>query len=183
MVKVLVPLYTAFEELEALSIVDLLRRAGVIVTTASITGQKLVTAGQGVNIEADTLFSDVQNEPFDCIAVPGGMGHPALGTCEPLLNLLRTYVKDQSKTVAAICAAPFYLGEAGVLDGKKATCYPALLPKLKCAERKEDPLVIDGNVITSRGPGTSFMFALALVEKLCGKAKRDEIVKQTVFSE
>ncbi|KAH7816632.1 putative DJ-1/PfpI family protein [Monocercomonoides exilis] len=182
MVKVLVPLFQGFEEIEALSIIDLLRRGGIEVITASISSHKLVEAGHGVKVEADILFSTVATDmSFNAIIVPGGPGHKRIGECTPLMNLLTQYHKTAGKLVSAICAAPVYLGKCGILEGKRATCYPGMMSQLTCGTPCNDEVVVDGDVITSRGPGTAFAFGLALIEKLVGKAKRDEVCQGAVY--
>jgi 4-methyl-5(b-hydroxyethyl)-thiazole monophosphate biosynthesis len=128
------------------------------------------------------LFAAVATDmTFDGIVVPGGPGHKNIGECEPLLKLLGAYTKAPGKTVAAICAAPVYLGRVGILADKRATCYPSMAGDLRCKERREEEVVVDGNIITSRGPGTAMAFSLALLERFVGKATRDQIQAGTVY--
>lgn len=119
---------------------------------------------------------------FDAIVIPGGPGHKHIGESKELEHLAVQYSKTSGKTVAAICAAPTYLGKFGILTTHRATCYPGMEGGLHCKEVCFDPVVIDGNVITSRGPGTAFPFALTLVEVLAGKAKRDQVAEGAVYA-
>ena len=112
---------------------------------------------------------------FDAIAVPGGPGHKHIGESKELQHIVTTYFKTPGKIVAAICAAPTYLGKWGILTEKKATCYPGMERGLHCRTFSTDNVVIDGNVITSRGPGTAWLFGLTLIEVLCGKATKDQV--------
>lgn len=120
---------------------------------------------------------------FDAIVIPGGPGHRHIGECRELQALTTTYAKTAGKTVAAICAAPTYLGAWGILAQKTATCYPGMEDGLHCKTVSHETVVIDGNIITSRGPGTAFPFALTLVEILVGKAKRDQLAVGTVYNQ
>ncbi|KAA6389089.1 MAG: putative Chaperone protein YajL [Streblomastix strix] len=182
MVKILIPLFTKVEEIESLTIIDLLRRAGANVVTASIEAKKQVKGGQGVLIEADQLLKDVlSDKTFDGIVLPGGPGTSAMGNCEPLLNLIKEHAATHGHLVAAICAAPTILGKAGVLANKKATCYPGMEGGLNAKQFVAEKVVIDGDIITSRGPGTAFEFSLTLIERLFGKEKRAQIAQGTVY--
>jgi 4-methyl-5(b-hydroxyethyl)-thiazole monophosphate biosynthesis len=118
---------------------------------------------------------------FDGIVVPGGPGHKNIGECEPLLKLLAAYTKTPGKTVAAICAAPVYLGRVGILADKRATSYPSMAGDLRCKERREEEVVVDGNIITSRGPGTAMAFALELLERFTDPQKRNQVAAGLVY--
>ena len=181
MIKVLVPLAQGCEELEAITITDLLVRAGFHVTTAGLDNQP-VKASRGMRLLPDTNIDDVLNETFDLIVLPGGLpGADHLRDDARVQNLLKKHAAS-GKYVAAICAAPKALAQAGLLDGKTATSYPGVLSALNLTNTqvKESALEIDGKVVTSRGPGTAMDFALTLIELLAGKAKRDEVNKQLV---
>lgn len=168
--KINVFLAEGFEEVEAVSIIDVLRRAELDVETISIMGNKEVKGAHGITIIADELFEDVS--PFaDVMLLPGGMpGTKYLGEHQKLGEWLVKHFKE-GKTVGAICAAPSVLGALGILDGKKATCYPGFEPQLGKGDFVNEPVVVDGTVITSRGVGTALEFALKLVEILCDEQK------------
>ena len=176
MPKVLVPLAQGCEELEAVTVIDLLRRAKIEVITAGLDGQP-VTASRGVKLVPDTDLDSALKNDYDMVILPGGMpGADHLDNDPRIKALLKKMVNDEKYT-AAICAAPKVLANAGILVGKQATSYPGFLDKMDLANTdiKNDPVVIDGNVITSRGPGTAMDFALALIETLAGKDKRIEV--------
>lgn len=176
MPKVLVPLAQGCEELEAVTIIDLLRRAKIDVTTAGLDKQT-VTASRGVKLVPDTDLDNALKQEYDMIVLPGGLpGADHLDNDPRIKSLLQKMAADQKYTTA-ICAAPKILANAGVLDGKKATSYPGFLDDLDLPNTKisKDAVVVDGKVITSRGPGTAMDFALTLIEQLLGKQKRDEV--------
>jgi len=176
MTRVLVPLAQGCEEIEAVTVIDLLRRAGIHVVVAGLR-EGPVTASRGVVIVPDMSLEDASRDAFDMIVLPGGgPGAENLRQDTRVLSLLR----DQAaagKRVAAICAAPKVLAAAGLLDGRRATGFPGVLEaeSLPGTTLTGAPVEIDGNVITSRGPGTAMDFALTLIEHLEGKAKRDEV--------
>lgn len=176
MPKVLVPLATGCEEIEAVTIIDLLRRAKIEVVSAGLDDQP-VTASRGVRLIPDTSLDDTLKQDFDMIVLPGGMpGATHLNNDPRIKNLLKE-MAAQGKYTCAICAAPLVLGEAGLLNGKSATSYPGFVDKMNLpgVTYKNDAVVIDGKVITSRGPGTAMDFALALIEVLAGKGVRAEV--------
>jgi len=179
---VYVHLAEGFEEVEAMTIVDLLRRAGIETETVSITGHLPVTGAHGVKVVADILFEDAVYADCELIVLPGGMpGASNLDAHEGLREKIYSFC-NQGKLLAAICAAPLVLGHAGVLEGKKATCYPSFEKELTGAEPQEDAVVSDGGVITSRGPATAMAFALALIEELKGKDAADEIAAGLLYA-
>jgi len=178
--KVLVPLATGFEEIEALSIVDVLRRAGVEVEIAGL-GKRQVVGAHGVKIQADSCVQDAKSSEFDMIILPGGLpGATNLQKDETVQKLLKEF-DEQEKYIGAICAAPAALQSAGVLK-ENYTCYPSFETNIK--EEGYNPnedVVIDKNVMTSRGPGTAISFALAIVKQLCGDKKAGEIKSQLLL--
>ena len=176
--RVLVPLAQGCEELEAVTIIDLLRRAKIEVVTAGLNDEPVV-ASRDVRLIPDISIDDAIDQNFDMIVLPGGLpGAEHLDNDPRIKSLLKKMANDEKYT-AAICAAPKVLANAGILTNKKATSYPGFLENLDLPDTdlKTDPVVIDGNVITSRGPGTAMDFALALIETLSGKDKRDEVEK------
>jgi 4-methyl-5(b-hydroxyethyl)-thiazole monophosphate biosynthesis len=174
MPKVLVPLAQGCEEIEAVTIIDILRRAGITVVSAGLDRQP-VRASRGVMLVPDTTLDAVLNENFDMIVLPGGQpGTDNLMADKRVIALLKK-MAQQGKYVAAICAAPSVLASAGLLEGKKATSFPTCLDGFANIDLQTAAVVEDGNLITSRGPGTAMDFALALAERLVGKAKRREV--------
>jgi 4-methyl-5(b-hydroxyethyl)-thiazole monophosphate biosynthesis len=175
MSKVLIPLAQGCEELEAVTVADILRRAGVDVMMAGLIDGN-VRCSRGVVLVPDVLLDDVLSETFDMVVLPGGMpGSEHLKNDPRVLALLKK-TAAQGHYIAAICAAPMALHTAGLLAGKAATSFPGVLDTLPGTHHyRNDAVVVDGHVITSRGPGTAMDFALTLLELLCGKQKRDEI--------
>jgi len=176
MADVLVPLAEGCEELEAVTIIDLLRRAGINVVTAGLQAGP-IRASRGVVLLADTSLDEALRRDYDMVVLPGGgPGADRLDADDRIEMLLRK-MADSGKFTAAICAAPRVLARAGVLQGRRATGYPGVLDNVAQAgiTLEEAPVVIDGKVITSRGPGTAMDFALALIELLAGKQVRDDV--------
>lgn len=176
MARVLVPLAGGCEELEAVTIIDLLRRAEIEVTTASLEPGP-VHCSRGTVIVADRELQDVINDDFDMIVLPGGLpGADHLQQDANVQALLKT-MHQQGKYTAAICAAPKALAAAGVLDKRKATGFPGVLENLSLTTTQitQNPIEQDGNVITSRGPGTAMDFALHLIQLLSGPDNRNQV--------
>lgn len=176
MTRVLVPLAQGCEELEAVTIIDLLRRAGIEVVTAGLDDGP-VTASRGVRLLADVPLDEVLGQEFDMIVLPGGLpGSDHLDADERVQGLLKR-LSEEGKVTAAICAAPKALATAGLLDGRKATSYPGVIDAMGLSSTKvlEEAVVEDGTVITSRGPGTAMDFSLALIERLLGRDARDSV--------
>ena len=174
MAKVLVPLAKGFEEIEAVSIIDILRRGGIEVLVASLDGESLVEGANGICIKSDYNIKDISSDDIDMITLPGGWGGTyALADDENVQNLLKEMDK-KGKEIGAICAAPFALKKAGVLK-ENYTCYPSVEDEIKqdgyLADRYS--VVKSSNVITSRGPGSAICFALNIVKQLKG----DEVYK------
>lgn len=181
MAKVCVFLAEGFEEVEGLTVVDLLRRAEEEVIMVSIGESLEVSGSHGIKVMADKLFEEVNYENVDMLVLPGGMpGTLHLGEHEGLTKLLVQFDKEKKK-VAAICAAPGVLGANKILEGRKATCYPGCEEKLKGAILSEEAVVRDKNVTTSRGVGTAIAFALELISQLEGEVKAHQIKKSIVY--
>ncbi|MDG1078558.1 MAG: DJ-1/PfpI family protein [Porticoccaceae bacterium] len=175
----LIPIAEGSEEIELVTIVDVLRRAGVEVTVASAnSGEKLqICASRGTHIVADAMLDDCANKHYDLIAVPGGLPGSEHLAKHAVLDVLLRDQAAQDKLFAGICAAPaLVLATKGLLLDKAVTCHPSFQKSLEAkgvdgAAR----VVVDGNCITSQGPGTALDFALELVEQLCGIVKREEV--------
>ena len=178
---VYVHLADGFEEIEALTVVDLLRRAGIETETVSIMKRLPVKGSHGIKVIADLLFEDAVYSSCEIIVLPGGMpGAENLYEHEGLREKIYSFY-NQEKWIAAICAAPLVLGRAGILKGKKAASYPGFEKELDGAEIVTDPVVSDQKIITSRGPATAMPFALKIIEELKGKEAADEIAKGLLF--
>jgi len=173
--RVLCLLFTGFEEIETIAPVDLLRRAGVEVIVASLTGERLVTGRCDITVQADASLADVAEQEFDLLLIPGGPGVKALRADGRAAKLAQAYAQI-GKPVAAICAAPTVLKDAGLLAGKRFTSHAGVLPELPESLVLER-VVEDGGVITSRGAATAVDFGLALVRRLCGEAAASEVAK------
>lgn len=172
----LVPIAEGSEDLEAVTIIDLLRRAGVDVTVASVHDYATITASRKTRITADALLADWAGQPWDLIALPGGMpGAQNLSDCRLLAQRLQRQ-RDEGKLYAAICAAPqVVLAAHGLLEGRAATGHSAFREALPDLSRVNERVVVDQNCITSQGPGTALEFGLALIEQLCGADIRDRV--------
>lgn len=173
--RVLCLLFTGFEEIETVAPVDLLRRAGVEVVVASLTGEQFVTGRCNVTVQADAALADVAEQDFDLFLIPGGPGIKAVRADGRAAKLAQAYTQA-GKLVAAICAAPTVLQDAGLLVGKRFTSHAGVLAELP-ASQVQERVVEDGNLITSRGAATSVDFGLALVRRLCGDAVVAEVSK------
>lgn len=179
MARVLVPLANGCEELEAVTIIDLLRRAEVEVVSAGLTPGS-VKASRGTVLLPDVLLDDVKEQHFDLVVLPGGLpGADYLEQDARIKHILKR-THEQGHLVAAICAAPKVLASAGLLDNCRATAYPGVLdpqqfPNISISTQAVE---VDGNIITSKGPGTAMDFALTLVERLCGPEKKEQVATQ-----
>ena len=174
MKKVLLFLADGFEEIEALATVDVLRRAGVQVTTVSINPTEMVTGAHGILVMADVLFADCTPAEADMLVLPGGMpGAANLEAHEGLRAAISAHA-EAGKWLASSCAAPMVYGHMGLLNGKKATCYPGYEGELAGATYTATPVEKDGNIITGKGPAVVLPFAYALAEVLVG----EEVVAQ-----
>jgi len=159
-----------FEEIEAVAIVDVLRRAGVEVVTASPAGGA-VCGAHAIKIEAERRFADVRAADFDALVLPGGSANAETLATDPRAQALIQEARRLDKVVAAICAAPLALKAAGVIHGAKLTSFPSTAAAFAGEKYLQERVVKDGRLLTSRGPGTAIEFALALVGELCGAAK------------
>ena len=179
--KVYIFLADGFEEIEGLTVVDIMRRAKIDVETISITGQKQINGAHKIIVEADRLFEETDFSDGDMLVLPGGMpGTLNLAGNETLAALIRSY-DDQGKKLAAICAAPSILGVMGILKDKNAVCFPGFEEKLAGANVLDVPAVTDKNVTTGRGMGAATDFALELIRVLQGEDKAKEMAEKIVF--
>ena len=174
MATVLVPLAQGCEELEAVTLIDLFRRAGVTVTVAGLEADP-VTASRGVVLLPETTLDAVLDQDFDLVVLPGGLGGAQRLEADQRIAALLRRMTEQGRYVAAICAAPKVLVSAGLVGGREVTAYPGVLDGQPDIKLSSAAVVRDGTFITSRGPGTAMDFALSLIEILCGRAKRDEV--------
>lgn len=167
-----------FEEIEALSVVDILRRAGIPVSTISITDTLQVKGAHGIQVTADALYSSIDFESAKWLILPGGMpGATNLAAFEPLTTLLKEHNAKGGK-IAAICASPaVVLAPLGILDGKEAICYPGFEAAMKNTRLSGNPVEADGNVITANGPASATLFALAIVAHTLGQEKSIDIAE------
>lgn len=181
MSKVAVFFAEGFEEIEALTVVDICRRAGVEVDMVSVADKEFETSSHKVTVKMDKNLSGYDFENVDMLVLPGGIpGTPNLEACTPLMKKIEEFYEN-GKYIAAICAAPSIFGHKGLLKGRNACCYPSYESHLEGAEVSRNPVELDGNVLTSRGMGTAIDFGLAIVEIFCGKEKADEIAKGIVY--
>lgn len=181
MAKVCVFFAEGFEEVEALTVVDLLRRANQEVYMVSITGEKMICGSHSIKVEADSSLLEMQYDNVDMLVLPGGgPGTKRLSACKPLEKLLLDFYK-KGKRIAAICAAPSILGDLGILEGKRAVCYPGFEAHLKGAVISENRIETDGNITTSRGVGTAIAFGLELIALLEGKEAAEEVKASILY--
>lgn len=178
---VVVPLLPGFEEIEAVTIIDVLRRAEVRVLVAS-TAPGPVRGSHDIEVAADTALADVAAEQVDMIALPGGMPGAANLARDPEVQRLVRQLADAGKYTCAVCAAPIALAAAGVHRGKRITCYPGFESQLAGGTVVDDRVVVDGTLVTSRGPGTALEFALALVGVLRGKTQQTEVGRRMLVA-
>jgi DJ-1 family protein len=182
MPKTLVLIANGSEEMEAVIIIDVLRRAGWPVAVAAVGSCDTITASRGVRILADTLFDVTCAMSHDLLVLPGGKdGTDAFCRNPDVQHILQVFDAG-NKPIAAICAAPLALEAAGILRDRCYTCYPGVEAQIQGGQHMRDTVVIDGNLITSQGPGTSFAFALALVELLENKKAADQLRRQMVLA-
>ncbi|WP_372775366.1 DJ-1 family glyoxalase III [Mangrovibacterium sp.] len=183
MKKIAVHLAEGFEEIEAITIIDVLRRAGLDVETVSVTGKKLVTGSHHISIQADVLFEETDYNTIDMIVLPGGMpGARNLdehsGLKEQILNF-----HAQKKPLGAICAAPIVFGHLNILNNRMAVCYPGFETELMGAKVQQSLLAVDEHILTGQGVGAALAFALKITEILVGKNKADQLAKAMLVDE
>ena len=182
MAKVTILLADGFEELEAVAIIDVLRRADIEVVSAGLK-EGPVSSARNVKVVPDTIIDNINVDDFDMVVLPGGLpGADNLNADERVRTLIRDF-NSKGKVTGAICAAPYVLANAGVLEGKRATAYPSFKDKLGPAVYEEKTVVEDGNIMTSRGPGTAICFALAIVERFAGKEKAQQVKEGMLVSQ
>lgn len=181
MSKVCICVADGCEEIEALTVVDLLRRAGIEIDMISTQNRGRAKGSHGISFETDKNIRDTDFREYDGIVLPGGMrGTENLMNNVNVINAVQDFA-EQGKLCAAICAAPTVLGKAGVLRGKKAICYPGMELKLLGAQVTVESVVRDGNIITSRGLGTAIDFALAIITYFTDEKKAKEIADSVVY--
>ena len=179
--KVYLFLADGFEEIEGLTVVDLMRRAKIDIQTVSIMERTKITGSHGISLEADLVFEQTDFSDADMLVLPGGMpGTRYLKEYGPLAKLLLDFHKKEGR-IGAICAAPTVLSGLGILKDRQATSYPSCQPDIEAKQYLADEVVADGNIITSRGLGTAIPFALCLIGQLLGEEKAEEIRQSIVF--
>ena len=179
MATVLVPLATGFEEIEAVTVIDILRRGGVSVRVAGVDALA-VTGAHAITVQCDALLAETDVKTLDGIMLPGGMPGTRNLLKNSFLRELIIQLDREELLLAAICAAPIVLHAAGVLKGKKATSYPGFNKEMADAVYSVDPVVADGNIITSRAAGTAVPFALRVLEQLAGRDTAQEVKKAII---
>lgn len=181
MSRVYVFLAEGFEEIEGLTVVDLLRRAKIETEMVSVMEGKQIKGSHGIKVTADTMFADVDFADADLLVLPGGMpGTLNLGNHQGLCELLKKHYAE-NKRIAAICAAPSVFGTLGFLNGRAATCYPGFEEKLEGASVSDAKVVVDGNVTTAKGMGAAIEFSLKLIEQLADKETADKISDGIIY--
>lgn len=179
MAKALVLMAEGFEEIELTTIADVLRRGGVTVTIAGLK-DGIITGSRGIKMQADAPLDGIR-EIYDMIILPGGSpGYINLGNDMRVIEMVKRY-NSGGKIVAAICAAPSILSKAGIIAGRKATIFRGMESQLKSAKYVDEPVVEDGNILTSQGPGTAMEFALVLLQRLTDGKKAEEVKAKLLF--
>lgn len=183
MAQALIFLAPGYEEVEMLTVVDLLRRSKISIDMVSITDSLAVTSSHNVTIQADILLKDADFDSAEMIILPGGIpGTPNLLACNPLTDKIKEYA-SQRKWLSAICAAPTIYDQLGLYHGHKATCYPDFADTLKDAAYVKQPVVVDDIFITSRGAGTTIPFAAAIIERLSDKKTADTVLEKIIYND
>jgi 4-methyl-5(b-hydroxyethyl)-thiazole monophosphate biosynthesis len=181
MYKTLVLLAAGFEEIEAVTVIDLLRRSEIDVAVAGLGGKKVI-GSHGIPIYCDILINDIRPNEYDVLCLPGGQpGTDNLKSDQKVLDLVQSF-NQKGKLIAAICAAPTVLEEAGILEGRRVTSYPSERNVFSQSEYQNKNVVEDNNIITSRGVGTAIDFALTLVKILRGGVYRDQLAEQILWT-
>lgn len=183
MSKVAIFLATGFEEIEALTVVDLLRRVGIEISMVSITGERLVTSSHSVQVMADQLIGEVDFDALDMLVLPGGMpGTKNLEACKLLMDQVEAFYKA-GKSISAICAAPSILGHRGMLKGRNACAFPEYESHLEGATVTQNEVEVSEHIITARGMGCTIAFGLAIVERFLGKEAAENLGKKVIYKE
>ena len=176
MKTIFVFLADGFEEIEAITPIDVLRRAGLNVQTVSVMDKQTVSGAHGIPMVADKMFADIHFEDAEMLLLPGGLpGATNLDAHQGLSNMIMAFASEE-KPLSAICAAPSVLGVNGLLRGKQATCYPGFEDKLLDAQVTKEGVVTDGKIITSKGMGTAIDFAAAIIAVLCGEETAQNVL-------
>jgi len=171
-----------FEEIEALTVVDVLRRASIDVLMVSITESRMVKGSHAISVECDTLFDEADFKSVSMLILPGGMpGAAHLSKHEGLKALLKSF-NDKKLPLAAICAAPFILGDMNLLQGRRAVCFPGFEQHLSGATVSDEAVVVDKNILTAKGAGAAMLFAFEIVEFLRGKSIADDLADKMIFA-
>ena len=174
--KALVVLFKGVEEIEAVTVIDVLRRADIEVKTAGFASN-IIEGSHKIRVFVDMSLEDAVADDFDALVLPGGSGYKNLINSDEMLKLIKEF-DTKNKIIAAICASPAVLGRAGILEDKKATIYPGMEQAIP--RSSSEKLIMDKNVITSQGPGTAMVFALKLVEALAGRDKAEKLKKEMI---
>lgn len=183
MARAYIFLATGYEEVEMLTVVDMVRRANIDIDMVSVSDKREVTSSHNVTIVADKLISEIDFEEAEMLILPGGIpGTPNLEACQELCQALKKFAAE-GKWVSAVCAAPTVLGNLGILDGHKATCYPSFAETIKCGEYVKQPVVVDDKVITSRGMGTCIEFAGEIITALENETLANDIKKAIIYND
>lgn len=172
-----------FEEIEALTVVDVLRRAGVRVVLCSVEGNGTMKGSHGIFVRSDRLFSkdEISGKGYDCVVLPGGLPNAySLRDNGDVITCVKNFCKD-GKLVCAICAAPCVLERAGLLAGLEATSYPGMIDPASCGRYVEEKVAKDANIITSRGPGTALAFSYEILRSLGLSAEADRLEKNMIY--
>lgn len=182
MSKIAVFFAEGYEEIEALTVVDLCRRAGIEVDMVSITSELMVSGGHGIAVKMDKTLKEADFDSYDMLVLPGGLkGTHGLEACDSLMAQIDAFCAA-GRYIGAICAAPSIFGHRGILKGRKACSYPSFESHLEGAEVTAGPVELAGNVMTSRGMGTSIDFGLAIVKLFCGAEAADALAKSIVYA-
>lgn len=182
MAKVYQFMGNGFEDIEAVAVVDILRRGGIDIKTVSVTGSEYVQTAHGMTLKTDMMFEESDFSDADLLMLPGGMapGAASLNEHEGLTGLIVEHYNRGGK-IAAICAAPFIFGRLGLLRGKRATCYPGFETYLEGAEYTAAPVTVDGNIITGKGPGATLIYALEILRQLTDATNADKVAKAMCY--
>ncbi|MCD7835858.1 MAG: DJ-1/PfpI family protein [Lachnospiraceae bacterium] len=181
MSKIAVFFAEGYEEIEALTVVDICRRCGIDVDMVSVTGRRAVKGAHDISVEMDKLFEETDFRCYDMLVLPGGLeGTKGLEAHEGLMAQIDAFY-DRGKYIAAICAAPSIFGHRGILEGRKACSYPSFENQLAGADVTQGPVEVSDNVVTGRGMGAAVPFGLAIAEIFCGSEAADDMAEKIVY--